>query len=416
MAVYDRGGNLRTQRSLQDLFAAGLGDARYNTGDDPRNRIFDPHVVFDVGAGRFYIAAANRADEILLASLTADGRGMRLGRINTQPGADNSVDYPLLGSDGRFIYVTADVYGDDPDDAGPAESPGFVDNRVIVVEKGAFNNGGNVVRRALFRGLQDANGPGAPLAMSIVPAHDMQPGSHSDGMLVSAPSGGADFLTLFRVDSTGRTINGSRVSLGARFDPPSTSPQPGTTTRLSALNGSRVINSMRNSSGVYLAHGSSCRRFPDRPTDVMTNCALWYRINPATSRVVRSNRLAAAPPRNETDPTTDFIYPAVAASPTGRVLLTYAEVRRDRAATVFASGFDAAGASTGRRYSLVLVPTFTDRRPIQNEDPPVARFGDYAGLRPDPLDQERMFGTHQFFNRPDRWGTTIFGNLRPLGS
>jgi len=62
------------------------------------------------------------------------------------------------------------------------------------------------------------------------------------------------------------------------------------------------------------------------------------------------------------------------------------------------------------------VPTFTDRRPIQNEDPPVARFGDYAGLRPDPLDQERMFGTHQFFNRPDRWGTTIFGNLRPLGS
>jgi hypothetical protein len=236
---YIKSGTRQYRQSLYDFFAP------LTPQDDP----FDPKVIYDQYAGRFFVACLVKVDNegisrILLAvSDNSDPNGTwYLSSINSKldiNSVEHWADFPGLAVDEETVYVTANLFA--------FGTKAFGGSRLWIIPKGSgtggFYNGGS-----LSFTLHDPSTQAdlSSQSFTMQPAHVLGAGGVAPGMgtfLVSSnwtQSGGInELLSVIRVDNpldsptfTNRFVNLGDIHNGSTALPQA--PQAGTSTLIDA--------------------------------------------------------------------------------------------------------------------------------------------------------------------------------------
>jgi hypothetical protein len=225
-------------------FARTWSPAQFWASVSKNDLLFDPRVMYDAPSGRWIaVIATASADPALLLALS-DGPDPTLGwtflRIPADPLGDNAAEFPLLGGNGRWICLTANLIS-----LSSGESGGVA---VWAVEKAPLLTGGApAVSRFV---LPDAVSPVAP----VVTLDADQP----DEFLLeqwSENNGGHGQLELSRVTDVGgiaklKTVATISAPAGntwtAHPNPFDALPQAGTPRRITASQDDVASACLRN--------------------------------------------------------------------------------------------------------------------------------------------------------------------------
>jgi len=334
---------------------------------------FDPRVTYDPTARRWYAVSADgkastASGYLLAVSKTADPTdGWNGFRLPAQPVlGSNWVDFPMLGFDGQYVYVSSDnfglggAYSKYPLHAFPkadllADSPTIANRQTLLLDYST-----NQVTAA-FDGLGPADQP----------YHLWEEGANS--------------LTYDTVTESGGILVGSvgSVAIGETYYEPLKSRQPDGTADLE-------IDNNRISSRLVRINGSYWGVYPRRTDDPITTrptFVRWFEIDASTMALKQEGTITLADQ--------DFSYPSIAVSAAGDVTV----------------GFTACGPNPGQYPSAYAAVGRTDAEGNTTFDTPFLlqagttsyhrddssarnRWGDYSNTVNDPADP-RIFWTFQ---------------------
>jgi hypothetical protein len=350
-------------------------------GDDA----FDVQVIWDPGTNRFFYTTMDTTNDPSL------GNGLNFGWSTTAtPTLSASSwcrfglffgatlpDYPKLGDTKDFLLMGTNNFS----------GPSFAGSTITWVAKPAAGSSCPTTfpKFGVTGVLKNANGS---RAFTPVPAN--QTDTSSTGWAVarpaSIPSGGATFLTLFKVtkSATGTaTIPTTGVSVPVTaYKVPASAPQPGTAFKLDTLD-ARPTQAV---SAIDPAHGSVTALWTQHTVFGGAGAQVrWYEINPATHSVIQKGTISSS---------SLFTFNG-AISPDRRVNGTskmfggdmVTSVNQSSASTLvsikLASKIGAAAISGLKLVATsAAADTGFDCRTTAN--PNLCRWGDYAGASPDP--------------------------------
>jgi hypothetical protein len=107
------GGVVRAAESFDQFF-----------GQPSTTFMFDPHIIYDISSGRFMTVIDNGNNLWLAVSRSSDATGSWCMLQFNGPArgiwsAADWADYPLIGTDTNFIYLTANIYSGTRTNSGP---------------------------------------------------------------------------------------------------------------------------------------------------------------------------------------------------------------------------------------------------------------------------------------------------------
>jgi hypothetical protein len=346
---------------------------------------FDPKVVYDPGAGRYYVACLNvNASTLqghfnLAVSASADPTGgWYLYHYNNL--LDSlTIDYPELGFGPRGVYLTGNYRGKGTFVGWPAVSKSH-SSTIWVLDKAALLAGGSPVRFR-YDDLQGANGS-YPQFFKTALAYG------------TPPAGQDEFLVTFVADVN--NIQHEHVySLSLPGDFPNTGPtlayqwvdtdDPGGPPNAAQKGGSNTIDDSR------LGAVPLCATY--RNGEVLT-CTQGANGSYTKIRVLELD--VSAWPSLSVLHKTDYLYgqaysywPAVTINDPGDVGLVFTR----SSTTEYVSGLwtDRMQDETFFDSSVYLQPGQTYYNPNPGTGEPPFRWGDYAGAAVDPVDQSLWF-------------------------
>jgi len=362
--------------------------------------VFDVQVIWDPGTKRFFYAA----DDIVSSSENLIVFGFS---STATPSLSQSSwcryslnfnatfpDYPKLGDTKDFALIGTNEFNGST----------FAGSHIAWVTKppsGSACPAANTFKAGLTGTLKNSNGTPA-----FTPVAANQTDTSSTGWAVarpiSVPSGGATFLTLFKVtkSATGTaTIPTTGVSVPvAAYQVPAAAPQPGTAFKLDTLD-TRLTQAV---SAVDPAHGSVTALWTQHTVFGGAGAQVrWYEINPATHFVIQQGTISSS---------SLFTFNG-AISPDRRVNGTSKMFGGDMVISVNQSSASALaaikvaskiGANALSALKLIATSTAADTGfdCMTAGSPNLCRWGDYAGASPDPA--APTTGT-----RGQVWGTSM---------
>jgi hypothetical protein len=344
--------------------------------------VFDPQVIWDPGTKRFFYAAddvvSSSQNEVSFGFSTTPTPTLSKSswcRYHVNFGA-KFPDYPKLGDTKDFVLVGSNNFSGNS----------FAGSSITWVTKppsGSACPAASTFKAGVTGALKNANGSAA---FTPVPAN--QTDTSSTGWAVarpaSIPSGGATFLTLFKVTRSGSgtatiPVTGTPVTVRA-YKMPAAAPQKGTSNKIDTLD----ARNTQAVSAVDPVHG--------KVTALWTQHAVfggegsqerWYEINPAAHALIQHGTVTSS---------SHFFFDG-AVSPDRRVNGTSATFGGDMVMDVVRSSpstlpaiLIAAKVGTKAIAGLTLIASSTaaDKGFDCIQDNGTCRWGDYAAATPDP--------------------------------
>ncbi len=216
--------------------------------------LFDPRVMFDGLSGRWFAVMATEGvtapPAVLLAvSAGADPRqGWQFFRINADPAGESYAEFPLIGANGRWICVTADMIS--------RQSGGLVGGAVWAIEKAPLLEAGSLAVTRF-----SVSYPGLPLT----PVATFDAGE-PDEFLVAERSGndsGQGELEVKRVTGSGgpvQLVEVGRVAAPVPWlenaVPFDSSPQAGTAVKITSPRADVASACLRNGT-IWAVHAAT---------------------------------------------------------------------------------------------------------------------------------------------------------------
>lgn len=372
-----------TKDGVRQFLAPFVGAGGFWTGVGARGHAFDPEVLWDPSAGRFWAVLVERDSSRSLFLLAVSDDGDPNGtwhkyRLDVTPAAGQGIDWPNLAVDAGAVYLTADFID-------PRGQKAFL---VHAMDKAPLLAGqAPAAPRQMVQQTQDLRSFGLAHNWSAAPAQYMlehQNGATNNTSIVLHAI--TDPLTSLQTMSFSIPVPG--------YDRPTFAPQ-GTSpfvVNLAGIGARFLSCSFRNGS-VWAAHnhGSPAR-------------ARWYEI--ATNGWPMSGLLPSLVQSGEAPvpPGVEAFHNSIAADAQGNALMVYAR----SSPTEFVS--------IERCFRLRGDPPGTMRPPVRIQDsvapwPFFQRWGDYSQVCPDPVTDELWY-THEYVPLAGSWQTWI-GSKRP---
>lgn len=376
-AVYNRTGTL--------LRGPLTFDSIFNTTDS----LFDPRALYDAASSRFVMLASGTTYFALAVSQTSDPTGQWCAyRLSVDPTGATWADFPGLGMDGDYLYITANQFG-------------FNDNsfhyaQVQAVPKLAvYNFSCATVTPTMFSPLLN---PGGGNAFTLQPANRPDAVSGAGPMyLVNAiwPSGSNIAVRTITHNAGGLSLSDPQwVASGfiAPYDLPANAPQPrgpaiatGDTRLESATFRYGIIYTGTTTRHVSSALGTT----PNPYANVQ-----WYEITPnnLTNSVGASHLV--------TNPSIAFFFPGVLPGCTTSPCTTPSPVLEVSGAgkSQPASAFWVRGSGAQpTNYTPSAVPGYTLN----------SRWGDYSAVAADPTSTGPVWVLGEYARATNAWGTAV---------
>lgn len=344
--------------------------------------VFDPQVIWDPGTNRFFYAT----DDIVSSSQNFLDFGFSTTATPTLSASSwcrytlgfgsTFPDYPKLGDTKDFVLIGNNEFS----------GSSFAGSTIAWVTKppsGSTCPAPSTFKAGLAGPLKNANG-----ANAFTPVPGNQIDTSSTGYAIarpaSIPSGGATFLTVFKVtkSSTGTAVipaTGTSVPVSA-FKVPASAPQPGTADKLDTMDA-------RNTQAVLAtdpAHGGVTALWTQHAVFGGAGAQVrWYEINPATHALIQSGTIssssaftfdgAVSPDRRVNGTTSMF---------GGDMVIDVVQSSSTTLPTIKVASKIGSGAISALSTIATSAASDTGFDCIRNSG--LCRWGDYAAATPDP--------------------------------
>ena len=394
--VYRKSDGVRVETSNLETFWASAGAP--HAGD----RAFDPRVVYDPYARRFYAISADNFDPavgaghpnsfMLAVSNSADPRAGWTGfKIDSDSNNDRWADFPAIGFNRDVVTLSANMFLDG------SSSPPAATTFLVIPKADLLAPTPTVANATKFEELS-VNSTG----FTVQPAVDMDNGALPLPMLARLNS-----TTLKRTTFTGTPGSPSPVTTGglipvsANLDPP-TANQPGPKPDIWTNDNTRFSgNVVRNNGELWGVH----------TVGLNGRAALrWYRINEATNAVIESGHLS--------DPSLAFFFGSIAVNDSGDVVIGMSGTAPESAADpdgTFVSAFAAVGKTTGG-VTTFGTPFITKEGVSDYELLDGAgrnRWGDYSATTLDPADPSIFWTIQKYVYQTNGRATQVTEIITP---
>jgi hypothetical protein len=389
-SVFNKSDGVKVQTMTDLRFWNQAGVTFPNTWD-----VTDPRIVYDPSSQRWFASEVDfdpsglvNTNRFLLAiSATADPTGVwKAVTIPSDPGGNNSADFPTLGLDAQGVYLSGNMLDTNLNAVGAT---------VISVPKAAllstspstagltrFNNLSYASRGEVLQPVIcfDGTDRGNILSTGGI-GLDMSGNSITNLALVSFQvqnPAGPGLATL---------SSPTRLSVSPYTAPPFPL-QPDGSANLD--NGDARFSAIVYEVGgvLYAVHG----------TQVGDRAAVrWYRIDPVNKTILESGTL--------NDPTKDLFYPSIAVNTMGTVVIAY----NASSASTFLSSFAVIG-TTSNGVTSFGQPLLLSSGLASYQRPDftgTSRWGDYSATSIDPADPTRFWTIQEVPASKTTWSTSV---------
>jgi hypothetical protein len=368
-----------TPVDLQTFFIDnGLPLAQGTSHDDPGDSVFDVQVQWDNASNRWLIAAADVAPPP--DTTTPGDASLVYGWSETDdPSGDWCVyqttpatpfeDYPKLGHDGTHLMIGSNEF------ANSSEASAFLGARLLRVETPAAADTTCAASPAVDHPVLPL-GTFTPVPVNIA---DAAP-TDTTGYVVATSGGGSQSsLRLFEIASDG-TVTQTSVPVTS-WSPPPNVQQPGTTGTLDSQDG-RLTQAVGDDGTIWTQH--TVRSADGKRAEVR-----WYELDEATKAKLQQG--SVSDPSNSVfnaavSPATDGTHAAIQYNVGGAFHLVEVRAQTRDAAT-----------PAGKMVNELRVGNASPAidADFTCGDGPSCRWGDYAGMSPDPTNADVVWGTNQ---------------------
>ncbi len=345
---------------------------------------FDPRVVYDAGAKRWYASCANHLaapNEILFAvSASADPTGGWTGFAVPSDTSDQTwADFPMLGYNATGVYVAAPLYAFAGDEY-------VIGVDVLVLPKADLLAATPSIANAT---LLEKMAP-APLGGAPHPVADL------DGSAVSAlfVSGAPSVVGLVPITAvTGSIEDPSLMVAGAAsveiHEPPPLAAQPGPKPDLETSPGDTRFSSsvVLRGGSIWAVHGV---RIDGRPA------LRLLEIDAATLAVRQDQPITSA--------TLDLYYPSIAVNARGDVVIGASASSEATFVGAYAWIGETSGGATHFGEPIELRAGASDYQRLDNGR---NRWGDYSATVLDPTDDAVFWTFQEFVVAENQWGIHV---------
>ncbi len=389
--VHSKTGSVLTQSSLQTFWT--------NAGVSPTGSAFDPRVIYDPGARRWYAVSVDnaRAANNLLIAVSRSANPLD-GWTGFSIDADSDdvqwADFPVLGFNSEGVYVTSSMF---------AISSGPFTNNMLVLPKGDLLAATPSIANRTYLEGWDSGGSWQPLvdydnstakqAFVRAPAFVSSSGNFSNRIEIRRLTG---TITSPAVSNTTSTTVTSYFEMADPLQPDPAAPALDATDLRLHSNVVRVNGSIWGVQNVAVGGRGAIR---------------WFQLNATTGTRIREGVI--------TDPELSFLYSSIAVSPDGRIVI----------------GTSGVGTNPGQEPSTYAIVGRTDFSALPTFNPLILlkdgtasynrvssgrnRFGDYSATVVDPADpgifwtfQEWTSPTNQWNTQATELQTTVAGEAR----
>jgi hypothetical protein len=388
-SVFRKSDGVRVQTSTHNDFWAAAGAP--HAGD----RAFDPRILYDPYAKRWYALAADNFDPALgyahpnsflfaisnSADPTAGWRGFK---IDSDSNDDRWTDFVMMGYNRDVVTLSGVMFG-------VGTSSGAVNSTFVVIPKSDLLGATPTVANATK--IEEITG--TTIGFAVQPAVDRDNGSLPLPLLSNFNAN-----NLKRPRVTGTPASPTIDNAAANLIPVTTNlvapdaDQPGPKANVSTFSQRFLQNPVLNDGQLWGVHhvnlnGRSALR--------------WYRIDNATNALVESGYIS--------DPAMAYIYPSIAVNDLGDVVIGMSGTRPEAGADpgTYVSAFAVVGKTSGG-VTTFGTPFITKAGVSDYERLDGIgrnRWGDYSSTTNDPADPSIFWTIQEYVAATDEWGTQV---------
>jgi hypothetical protein len=342
---------------------------------------FDPRVIYDAAAGRWFALAADDpglANSFLFAvSASDDPTGDWTGfRIDSDANNDTTADFPLLGVSADGVFITANMY---------SLFTGDVNVTFVTIPKADLLLATPTV--ANLRRFENVSATGTGYTVQPVVDLDNTPMPHSLFSAFNLPSG---FLKRSQftgtIQSPSLSTSGGFVSVATATDPPD-APQPPMPTQKPPLDSGTArfgTSVVRRGGHLWAVTG----------VNVSGRAAIrWYRVDDATLAVRQTGTIS--------HPTLSLYYPSIAVNPGLDVVIGCSGSSSAQPASCYAFVGRTTGLTTTFGAPILLRAGVDDYALLDGSER--NRWGDYSATTVDPMDPSRFWTVQEFVSSDNVW-------------
>ncbi len=385
-------------------FAKTWSPAQFWASVSRNDLLFDPRVMYDSLSNRWIAVMATEgvtAEPALLLAIS-DGtdptQGWTFYRIPADPRGDDAAEFPLLGGNGRWICLTANLIS-----LSTGESGGVA---VWAIEKAPLLSAGTVALSRFV--LPDAVSPVAPVATLDA--------DEADEFLLeqwSENNAGHGQLELSRVTDVGGIVKLKTVatisapsSWVAHPNPFDALPQKGTTRRITASQDDVASACLRNGT-IWAAQTATIPAAGSVPEHSVVQ---WWRVTTAGA-------LSGFGRIGDASGQTWLAYPSVAVNARNQVVVGYS-IFSPQAYPSAGYSIRTAGGCDGQLARIHTLETGLGVY-VKPDSGGLNRWGDLSETVVDPQDDLSIWTIQEYAAAPlqgaSRWGTW-WGGFSPAGS
>ncbi len=362
-------------------------------------KIFDPKALYDQHAGRWVLLAValgtgNTSFFLLSISKTADPlSGWWNYKLDaTKDGTtqtNNWADYPGLGVDAQALYLTANMF---------RFGGGFQYSKVRIVPKGSAPSTGAYFGGTIpFRDLVNFKNAEASTAFTLQPCHTYgapQVQYFVNSLFPSTTTPTRTLLSLWALTDPLGTPVMTRRNIGTRpYGLPPDATQKGSSTRLDTGD-VRVLNAVFRGGSVWAALTSR-----NAWTAGGENMAVahWFQIEAGTGAMTQQGIFGVGGRH--------YFFPAVMPDGNGNMTIVFSRSGAAEHASARYSGRLATEPLGALQASAPLKDGTA--RYVRLDNQGRNRWGDYAGIANDPVDNSTIWSYTKFAAGVNKWGTWI---------
>jgi hypothetical protein len=360
-------------------------EAFFNVPGVPTNFVYDPHIVYDAGSGRFIACAVEGSASpnsylMLAVSATSDPTGLWYkwaidadvdnGTTQTQ----NWMDYPQLGYDSSAVYVSGNMFPN----TGVVVRP-----KVLIIPKAQLLSGSAAITWSENNALTGVT--------NVLPAVSVGTPA-AEYMVTLFFDNSTETYTELRVygitnpTSTPTTTLLSSIAVPSLGDPPN-APQVGGSALLESGT-ARFINAVWRNNAIWTGHA----------INISNRAAVrWYQISTTGTPVLAQSGDIA-------DANRFYFYPSVGVNSAGDVLFGFAGSAPNEYVGAYC-----AGRQTGDPVGLTSAPfVIKAGEAYYAEDAGTGRvrWGDYSATPVDPTNDITFWTVQEFARAPSStWAT-----------
>jgi hypothetical protein len=382
-SVYRKTDGVRVQTATLDQFFLNGGLANIN------NFAFDPRVMFDASANRWYACAvdgsrATNSSFLFAVSRTSDPTGAWSAfRIDADTDGLEWADFPTMGYSTDKVVITANMFQ-------VTSGIGTTSITTLIIPKA-----GLLLPVPSIAGFTlNENASAGNTGFTAHPAVDPF-GASSNVLLLSSFNLGAGSLKFSSVAGApgAPVINtaGGSVTVPAFASPP-TAPQP-------AIGGPQKanINTVDERFGSWPVRVGN-RVWAVQCANISGKAGIrWYMFDGTTLALLRSGTL--------TDPNLSLYFPSIDANPTGDIVIACSGSSPTQPVSTYALVGRAGGGTVSFSSPILLFAGVDDYQRLDGIGR--NRWGDYSATSRDPLDLNRFWTIQQYVSANDDYSMRI---------